>query len=71
MVTIRGEGEGSMNVFHGEFREIHQDLCDTHARGEPAEHVINGDSHAPDTGLPAPFTGFDRDAVAVIFRDAK
>ena len=71
MVTIRSKGEGRKDVLRGEFGEICKDLLGAHSCGEPAEHVIDGDAHVPDAWLPSPFSGFDGDAIAVIFHERR
>jgi hypothetical protein len=68
MFAIGSEGQGGLDIFGGELRKIGQDFRIAHASGQPAKNIIHRDPHVSDAGFSATFTGFDRDALAVIVR---
>lgn len=63
---VGGEGEAGPDVFLLQFRVILQNLRLAHARGEPVQHIIDGNPHGTDAGLATPLSWFDGDAIAVI-----
>lgn len=66
MFAIGSEGQRRLDILGGEFREIREDLVIAHASGQPAKDIIHRDAHVSDAGFSTTFTGFDRDALAII-----
>ena len=64
--AVGGEGEASANIVTGKFGEVGENLGLGHAGGEILQNVLNSDSHATNTGLPAAFAWFDGDDVVVV-----
>lgn len=68
MFTIGRKGQGGLDILGGELRKIGQDFRIAHSSRQPAKDIIHRDSQVSDTGFSTTFTGFDRDALAIIVR---
>lgn len=66
MFTIGSKGQSGLDILGSEFREIREDLGIAHACRQPAEDIVHRDAHVADAGFATTFTGFDRDALAII-----
>ena len=66
MLPVRRESESGLDVPGGEFREVGDNIRMRHAGRQPRQYVIHRNAHVPDARFPAPFSGFDGDALAVI-----
>ena len=68
MFAIGREGQSSLDILGGELREVRENLVIAHASRQPAKNIIHRDPHVSDTGLSTTFTGFYRDALAIMIR---
>jgi hypothetical protein len=66
MFTIGSKGQSRLDILGGQFREIREDFGIAHARRQPAEDIVHRNAHVADAGFATTFTGFDRDALAII-----
>jgi hypothetical protein len=53
------EREAGVDIFSGEFWELHNDFGFGHARGQIFQHIINRDTGIPNAGLAGAPRGID------------
>ena len=66
MFAVSSIAETGKYVFFGKVREIVKNLLLCHADSQIREHIVDGDSHAPDAGLSAALVRLNCDPVFVI-----
>lgn len=65
-LPVGGKREASADILFDEIREVVEDFPDGHAGSEIVEDIVNGDPHAPDTGLAAALAGLDGNAAVIV-----
>ena len=63
---VGGEGQTGSNVFFCQVGEVTQDLVFRHSGSEIVQDIVDCYPHAPDAGLPAPYSRLDRDDLTII-----
>lgn len=58
-LAVSGEGETGADVIACQIREVLEDLVLGHPGGKILQHVVHGDTEAPDARLAAPLARFD------------
>lgn len=65
-LTIGRIGQAGADIIDGKVVKISHDLFRRHAGSQIFQHVINSHAGAPNTGLAAPFAGFQGNDVLIV-----